>query len=1142
MSELLSEQKLRVKLEGTDHQSIVDVSKKIDSNIIFDETLDQCQDQLKFNIDETSFRVGIDPFNQSQDASSFAGLQNDFANIKRSKTSKSNKRAISKDITYQLDQDVENSQYVKNTAQSYSSKQNRRMVVSGKRLSAKSKIQLSKTQQNTQNNSFISARGSTKNKFSGLNTIDKIIRIITVIKPQLLKYFDNYTMCGRYRLFNTNCRLLVNDKVDFTLLNTQKKVLCIKKVIYNIYSLLQAIEDSFFFILSKLPLFNPENMLRIIISSIIVCYNCFYLLLVSFNVFFQAEFEDLMHIFNYIAIGAWVSEMLIQMNTSTYYEGEFVTDRKIIFKIYVKDYFFFEILPLIFEGKTSQNQALNIVYKLPLLLKLKGMSIVLIKLEFLILQHLKKHYILQISKLLLQILLLTHLMACSYVALAEFENNILGIQTTWLDKSQIMVDEYKWWSAYIEAQLWAFHTMGNSYSISVFTQQEYAFTSFWMLISCVLYAYLVNALGTILSNINSNSENYKKDLNILNRYMQRKKIDLELQRIMNIHLQNQYEQQLQVQFELEKETLNKLSHHMRNKLFTESNKHIIQQLHFLRQFSQQTLSAVYQIMQEESYTEGLAIPTFDEATLDTYLYLIVQGSGNIFPLNINQIKYFMKFNINKLVDIIQLFQYNEEESDFIQEYQFDEKKKSHDNQVRGQKVVKRLTVGQSFGEYDFFVNTQLPYKVQSCKQTIVIKISQQQFIQIISNNKQDYQKFMEMKHKIQLNNDMNSINNCCIICNAKNHNFIDCQQTHFPKHPQFIIFKHNYFPSQQRDQNYQRKLCKNSRCLLINQNSQKQSIACLDEDQESFQEYYKDEESSKIKLHKSQAPSISLHKKDSNAVSALNVQEQINTDSSQKELEPQKVNTNEMSGVKNNQIGNNIPQLTPIIVNNSSNSNIQSNNISTNNKRSSARTSIVIRRLSNNVNIEIKDSNDSQHLRYDDNEKQCKQNSFNNIEQTYQGVYHNFNRQHSSKSQVPQNFNNHRQSASNTHPLNFDIKNIDNDPNNLHYQNELYQKANELNAINLKSINLQVNSKNQYQNQVSFQNISQRYGFENTFYKAQWDTTILYWLFDQKCEFLYFFPRSNSKHVLKNFEKRQNQIKEKKKKKFKKSGTQHQIK
>jgi len=54
-------------------------------------------------------------------------------------------------------------------------------------------------------------------------------------------------------------------------------------------------------------------------------------------------------------------------------------------KIYLKEYFFFEILPLIFEGRTSETLVFNILLHLPLLLKIKGMITNLEKLEFYIL-------------------------------------------------------------------------------------------------------------------------------------------------------------------------------------------------------------------------------------------------------------------------------------------------------------------------------------------------------------------------------------------------------------------------------------------------------------------------------------------------------------------------------------------------------------------------------------------------------------------------------------------------------------------------------------------------------------------------------------------------------------------------------------
>lgn len=82
------------------------------------------------------------------------------------------------------------------------------------------------------------------------------------------------------------------------------------------------------------------------------------------------------------------------MNTACYHHNHFVTDRAIIMKIYLKEYFFFEILPLLFEGRKSTHPGINILLHLPLLLKIKGMMIILEKLEFYVLQILKKAYIL----------------------------------------------------------------------------------------------------------------------------------------------------------------------------------------------------------------------------------------------------------------------------------------------------------------------------------------------------------------------------------------------------------------------------------------------------------------------------------------------------------------------------------------------------------------------------------------------------------------------------------------------------------------------------------------------------------------------------------------------------------------------------
>ncbi len=132
-------------------------------------------------------------------------------------------------------------------------------------------------------------------------------------------------------------------------------------------------------LLNKVPLIDPENKLKILINVIIVAYNCFYLYLTSIEVIFSQHFNK---IFAQIATTSWITEMILQMNTATYHGNHFVTDRKVIFKIYLQEYFFFEILPLIFEGRTNSNTLINVVLHIPLLLKIKGMMIILKKLEF----------------------------------------------------------------------------------------------------------------------------------------------------------------------------------------------------------------------------------------------------------------------------------------------------------------------------------------------------------------------------------------------------------------------------------------------------------------------------------------------------------------------------------------------------------------------------------------------------------------------------------------------------------------------------------------------------------------------------------------------------------------------------------------
>jgi hypothetical protein len=114
------------------------------------------------------------------------------------------------------------------------------------------------------------------------------------------------------------------------------------------------------------------------------------------------------------------------MNTATYHNNHFISDRLTIFKIYIQEYFFFEIIPLIFERLKTQYKVLNFIFHATVILKVKGMLIIMEKLEFYILQLIEKDYFIHLAKLLGQILIAGHLIACLWYIIGEFERDYLN--------------------------------------------------------------------------------------------------------------------------------------------------------------------------------------------------------------------------------------------------------------------------------------------------------------------------------------------------------------------------------------------------------------------------------------------------------------------------------------------------------------------------------------------------------------------------------------------------------------------------------------------------------------------------------------------------------------------------------------------
>ncbi|KAL4434897.1 hypothetical protein ABPG74_021236 [Tetrahymena malaccensis] len=1073
---LESEQSFQVKLTGQNQRSYLDVALKVDSTVLSLDNEEQVSSQIH-NSTLANKQQKSRVLNKSQNKHSICNQLSEnqyYQNEKRNS----------------LEQSLDCEQYNKTMNLNHENLINEQSIL---------------TKQSQSNNILLKAD----------QKLD-IKSIIEKIKPLFLNFINKYTLFGRQKHLADQSRKLIDDFSDK--FNYQKQInnnSILFFIVKQTKKVLIIFEQLFIKILEKVPLFNPENKLRIFINGLIVLYNCFFLMTISFTLFFYADFGEYHNLFNYIAIVAWIFEMLLQMNTATYHDGDFITDRKAIFRIYLKEYFIFEIFPLIFEGKSSENAAINILLHLPLLLKLKGMSIILVKLEFLILQHLRKPYIIQIFKQLLSILLLIHLMACSYAFFGYFEKDYLKIPYNWIDQSKLQQISNDWWSTYFEAQLWAFYTMSNSYSSSIFSEYEYAFTSFWMLISSVLFAYNITTLGNILQDINSAQENYKKDLNLLNRYMKRKKIDIELQREMNSYFVRQYEQDSSTQFEAEKEALKKLNINMRNKLIAESNKHILKQFSFFNIFSQQTLQNIYQIMEEKIYSEGEVIQTFDQNTTDHFLYLILKGSGNAIQIlsGIDLFNYFF---------IVQVIQTSSESSltDSLQQFQKKTvnsgglKNESKFLELKNSKVICNLKEGNMFGECEFFSKAVLPYFVQTCQKVFVIKISSNKFQEVVKYNKNDYQKFMELQSRIQFNNEINLINSMCLICKGKDHQFLNCHQSHLFVSNSFIIPKFNFSAFQERK--FYNRLKKKFQRYIIEIVSKQFDSNIEEEDEEESQSSMsaakKDEETSIFKLPSQQVAS----------------QNSCNYKLSKEEAK------SELSSSTDSKLDNQyfdrmqediLNQIKYVIENlNCKRRSIRQNISSKKQKKKNDSHKEVSMQSYDKFDQPLKNEKPQSNCLDDKNSNNNSQNNLGDLFPTQKLIYQipqsqNQIQQNKSSNQIPSlqkigrsiQFINQPQKQESIQELdklkNLQETQIKNDQiqNSIAKANSLIPQKSNLQQIKQALI--------MYRNQES---INQNNLIEEYLHTKQWNGSVTYWNFDKLHNFIYYYPQYNFKNVIKN--------------------------
>ncbi|EWS74441.1 cyclic nucleotide-binding domain protein (macronuclear) [Tetrahymena thermophila SB210] len=412
---------------------------------------------------------------------------------------------------------------------------------------------------------------------------------------------------------------------------------------------------------------------------------------------------------------------------------EIVGNRKGIIQIYLRYSVFFDIFPILFLFFNQEDtvSTLKIIFQIAVFLKIKNIlqDISYIQSQFCMM--LKRYYIIQVVNLVLKLFLIGHTIACFWYILCKVEYENYQKESGWINNQ--MLQDKEWWQFYIFSLYWALTLMTTGSSIAS-TTFETCYTVFIMLFITIIFGYILNVIGQILSEIEEKDQNRRRDVNILNDYMRKKNISKLLQSKVNLNLEYYYQQDFKQLQENYEQVLGKISLDLKNSLLKEYNKQIINKIEVLaKKFSQNSLDKLSITLQEEYYFPNQAIFNQHDLSSNCIIY-VVSGQVEI---------------------------------------------SSSNNTSEQTKVL--LNSGQFYGLIEFFTGVSNNLHIYSKQFSQVIFIDRNKFIEIIKQNEKDFQEFHQLKDQILLYGQFDKVKLICSVCKMKTHLKQACHLVHFNK-------------------------------------------------------------------------------------------------------------------------------------------------------------------------------------------------------------------------------------------------------------------------------------------------------------------------------------------------------------------------